>query len=159
MGSIPQQNTAQNTWTTFYWKQRLMPLIIQCRQQNLLAQKHEALFQKLARKLSSIFNEQEKPALVHGDLWSGNFMCSTTEEPYLIDPAIYFGHRSIDLGMTTLFGGFHPLFYEAYHYHYPFPANHKEQWNVCNLYPLLIHLLLFGKGYLPQIENTLRYFE
>ena len=82
-------------------------------------------------------------------------MCNQNFMPVLIDPAVYFGHRSVDLAMTTLFGGFDKSFYEAYHYHYPFPANYKMQWSVCNLYPLLIHLLLFGKSYLSQIEHTL----
>ena len=86
-------------------------------------------------------------------------MCSKMQQPVLIDPAVYFGHRSIDLGMTTLFGGFEKSFYEAYHYHYPLPPNYKEQWAVSNLYPLLIHLLLFGKTYLSSIENTLNDFQ
>ena len=79
-------------------------------------------------------------------------------QPVLIDPAVYFGHRSMDLGMTTLFGGFDKLFYESYNYNFAFPDNHHEQWEICNLYPLLIHLNLFGSGYLGQIENTLRKF-
>jgi protein-ribulosamine 3-kinase len=76
----------------------------------------------------------------------------------LIDPAVYFGHRCMDLGMTTLFGGFDDLFYEAYHYQFPLPGNYREQWSVCNLYPLLIHVLLFGAGYRMQVENVLRRF-
>jgi fructosamine-3-kinase len=82
-------------------------------------------------------------------------MCNQAGEPVLIDPAVYYGHRSMDLAMTTLFGGFGQRFYDAYNYHFPFPANYKQQWQVCNLYPLLIHLYLFGGSYLPQIERTL----
>ena len=82
-------------------------------------------------------------------------MCNQDSKPVLIDTAIYFGHPSADLGMTTLFGGFDSQFYEAYNYHSPFPSKYKEQWKICNLYPLLIHLLLFGKSYLSQIEQTL----
>jgi fructosamine-3-kinase len=83
-------------------------------------------------------------------------MCDQDSEPVLIDPAVYFGHRSMDLGMTTLFGGFDKSFYEAYSYHFPFPNNYSEQWDICNLYPLLIHLNLFGVGYLGQIERILQ---
>jgi protein-ribulosamine 3-kinase len=83
-------------------------------------------------------------------------MCNDRSLPVLIDPAIYFGHRSMDLAMTTLFGGFDKIFYDSYHYHFPFPANYPEQWGLCNLYPLLIHLNLFGRSYLPQIERTLQ---
>ena len=86
-------------------------------------------------------------------------MCSKQGRPVFIDPAVYFGHRSIDLAMSTLFGGFDKSFYEAYHYQVPFPDNHLEQWKVCNLYPLLIHLFLFGKSYLSQIEQTLNQFD
>jgi fructosamine-3-kinase len=58
--------------------------------------------------------------------------------------------------MTTLFGGFDKSFYEAYHYHFPFPDNYPDQWKVCNLYPLLIHLFLFGRAYLHQVEEVLK---
>jgi fructosamine-3-kinase len=85
-------------------------------------------------------------------------MCGRNAEPVLIDPAVYYGHRSMDLTMSTLFGGFAPSFYESYHCHYPLPSNYKEQWAVCNLYPLLIHLYLFGSAYLPQVEQTLQRF-
>ena len=76
----------------------------------------------------------------------------------LIDPAVYFGHRSMDLAMTTLFGGFDRAFYESYHYYFPLPSNYHEQWDICNLYPLLVHLNLFGAGYLSQIESILHRF-
>lgn len=155
MGSVSQSNLATNNWIDFFINQRLQPLIEKCFSQNLLSSKHQSQFENLYKKLSSIFDEKHRPSLVHGDLWSGNFMCNQNSEPVLIDTAVYFGHPSIDLGMTTLFGGFHSNFYEAYNYHSPFPSNYKEQWQVCNLYPLLIHLLLFGKSYLSQIEQTL----
>ena len=80
-------------------------------------------------------------------------MCNKNSEPVLIDTAVYFGHPAVDLAMTTLFGNFHPRFYECYHYHNPLPSNSKEQWAVCNLYPLLIHLILFGTSYRSQIES------
>jgi fructosamine-3-kinase len=85
-------------------------------------------------------------------------MCNEKSQPVLIDPAVYFGHRSMDLAMTTLFGGFDKLFYESYNYYFPFPVNYREQWEICNLYPLLVHLNLFGSGYLGQIESILRRF-
>lgn len=155
MGSVPQFNQPTDNWIDFFIQQRLQPLIDKCISQKLISAKHQSQFEKLYKQLPSIFDENQKPALVHGDLWSGNFMCNQDSEPVLIDTAVYFGHPSIDLGMTTLFGGFRPAFYEAYNYHSPFASNYKEQWQVCNLYPLLIHLLLFGTGYLSQIEQTL----
>jgi protein-ribulosamine 3-kinase len=155
MGSVVQPNSVQVNWVDFFITRRLQSLIKLC--QHYLTIKHYHHFENLYKRLPTIFNE-EKPSLLHGDLWSGNFMCDDTKAPVLIDPAIYFGHRSVDLAMTTLFGGFHSLFYESYHYHFPLPSNYKEQWKVCNLYPLLIHLYLFGRSYLSQIEQTLEEF-
>jgi fructosamine-3-kinase len=155
MGSVPQYNEPVGNWINFFIRQRLQPLIDKCLSQKLLSSKHRRQFESLYNHLPNIFDNQQKPSLLHGDLWSGNFMCNENEEPVLIDTAVYFGHPSIDLGMTTLFGGFRSGFYEAYNYHCPFPYNYKEQWEVCNLYPLLIHLLLFGRSYLSQIERTL----
>jgi protein-ribulosamine 3-kinase len=155
MGSVVQLNSMEIDWTGFFIKQRLQPLIKLC--QHYLTLKHYRHIEILYKRLPIIFCE-EKPSLLHGDLWSGNFMCDENKSPVLIDPAVYFGHRSVDLAMTTLFGGFHSLFYEAYHYHFPLPSNYKEEWKVCNLYPLLIHLYLFGRSYLSQIEQTLEEF-
>jgi fructosamine-3-kinase len=155
MGSVPQLNHPSNNWIDFFIQYRLQPLIDKCLSQKLLAPKHQSQFENVYKQLPSIFNNEQKPALLHGDLWSGNFMCNQNSQPVLIDTAVYFGHPSIDLAMTTLFGGFRSGFYEAYNYHFPFPSNYEEQWEVCNLYPLLIHLLLFGRSYLSGIERTL----
>ena len=155
MGSVPQSNQPANNWIDFFVQQRLQPLIDHCLSQKLLSSNHQTQFENLYKHLPSIFEKEQKSALLHGDLWSGNFMCNQNSEPVLIDTAVYFGHPSVDLGMTTLFGGFRSAFYEAYNYHSPFPSNYHEQWEVCNLYPLLIHLLLFGRSYLSQIERTL----
>jgi fructosamine-3-kinase len=158
MGSIPQSNTATSSWNDFFTNHRLQPLVKQSLDKGLLSSTEVKQFELIYQKLGEVFNPQEPPSFLHGDLWSGNFMCNRESNPVLIDPACYFGHRSIDLAMTTLFGGFRTPFYEAYNYHYPFPSNYQEQWAVCNLYPLLIHLLLFGRSYLPQIQTTLQQF-
>lgn len=157
MGSVVQQNSWQQDWCSFFARQRLWPLTVLCMQQRLLTKEHGAQMERLILRLPQIF-EPEPPALVHGDLWSGNFLCQH-QQPVLIDPAVYFGHRSVDLAMTTLFGGFDSAFYDAYHFYAPFPSNYKEQWAVCNVYPLLIHLLLFGPSYRGQIEAVLNHYD
>ncbi|HET9826017.1 MAG TPA: fructosamine kinase family protein [Chitinophagaceae bacterium] len=157
MGSLPQYNQPSENWIDFFRQYRLEPQIKLAIEKRLLQTKHMSAFESLSSRLAQIF-EPEKSALLHGDLWSGNFMCDEHSDPVLIDPAVYFGHRSMDLAMSTLFGGFDQVFYEAYNYHFPFPENYREQWEICNLYPLLIHLNLFGRGYLSQIESTLRRF-
>ena len=155
MGALPQQNDHHNNWPEFFVNCRLRPQVDIARANRSLHSKQLNDFENLYRKLKNIFTN-EQPALLHGDLWSGNFMCDEDSDPVLIDPAVYFGHRSIDLAMTTLFGGFEGAFYQAYNYHLPFPTNYKEQWEICNLYPLLIHLNLFGSGYLGRIERILQ---
>jgi len=155
MGSVVQSNKPSRNWVSFFNENRLQPSISMCFDKGLLASKHVDLFDKLIVKLPGIFDEKQTPVLVHGDLWSGNFMCNQASEPVLIDPAVHYGHPSVDIGMSTLFGGFDQRFYDSYKYYNPFPVNYEEQWEVCNLYPLLIHLLLFGSGYLCQIEQTL----
>ena len=158
MGSVQQLNNLSKKWVSFFIDYRLRPLVNECFQVHLLAAGDVESFENLYARLPQIFDEEE-PALLHGDLWSGNIMCNKWSQPVLIDPAVYFGHRSVDLAMTTLFGGFDKSFYEAYQYHSPFPSNYREQWEVCNLYPLLIHLLLFGKSYLHQVTATLKKYQ
>ncbi|HEU0064913.1 MAG TPA: fructosamine kinase family protein [Flavisolibacter sp.] len=155
MGSVPQLNSFSTNWNEFFSNQRLVPLIDKCLPNNLLSSKNVKQFEKLINYLPEIFGNHTAPSLLHGDLWSGNFICDKHSTPVLIDPAVYYGHPSVDLGMTTLFGGFSSDFYEAYQSVTPFPKNYEEQWAICNLYPLLIHLLLFGKSYLHAIESNL----
>lgn len=157
MGSVPQSNTPHESWCAFFAAERLAPMVNRCAAKNLLTKTHLRQLEALQHKLTNIF-EEEPPSLVHGDLWSGNFLCNQSSEPVLIDPAVYVGHRSADLAMTNLFGGFHQTFYRSYHHHFPLPTNYEEQWAVCNLYPLLVHLFLFGHSYLLQIERTLQRF-
>jgi len=155
MGALHQYNKESDSWTDFFIHQRLQPQVKLAVDNKLLDGNAVNRFEKLYDKLPDIFSA-EPPVLLHGDLWSGNFLCDDREQPVLIDPAVYYGHRSIDLGMTTLFGGFDALFYESYQHHYPLPVNYKEQRDVCNIYPLLIHLNLFGKSYLADVLNTIR---
>ncbi len=157
IGSLPQSNDWHTDWLSFFEHCRLRPQVKLARENGYLDKTLEEMFNPLYRELGSIFSE-EKPSLLHGDLWSGNFLCTRKEEPVLVDPDVYFGHRSMDLAMTKLFGGFYKDFYSAYAYHFPLPENHALQWEVCNLYPLLVHLNLFGRAYLEPIIEALRKF-
>jgi protein-ribulosamine 3-kinase len=159
MGSVPQSNRPTDNWADFFILERIEPLLKQCGDKQLLPTAYRSGIEKLYPLLPGIFSDEIKPSLLHGDLWSGNFICDENSEPVLIDPAVYFGHPSVDLSMTTLFGGFSQDFYQAYNDHFSFPSNYKEQWDVCLLYPLLIHLFLFGKSYLPAIGQIINRFE
>lgn len=155
MGALPQLNDPSKNWVDFFVRQRLEPQIKMAADHHLLDASYISQFQKLYKSLPDIFPE-EPSSLLHGDLWSGNFLCDENNSPVLIDPAVYFGNRNIDIAMTQLFGGFDHTFYEAYHYYFALPQNHTQIWDVCNLYPLLIHLNLFGKSYLHDILRTIQ---
>ncbi len=155
MGALPQSNLQSGDWVTFFINQRLKPLARLAMNSHLLEPKHIRHFENLYKELPGFFTPAQ-PSLLHGDLWGGNFLAGSDHLPVLIDPAVYFGDRGMDLAMTTLFGGFEPGFYESYDYHFPLPENHRQQWDICNLYPLLVHLNLFGKSYLHDIIHTIQ---
>ena len=111
-------------------------------------------FLKYFLELDNIFS-LTKPSLLHGDLWNGNFIC-TNDQVFLVDPAVYYGIREMDIAMTKLFGGFAKEFYDAYNYHYPLVKNWQTRLDVCNLYPLLVHANLFGGNYYNQIDSILK---
>jgi protein-ribulosamine 3-kinase len=157
MGALPQSNQYTAEWVDFFIAHRLIPQVKLAMDKRLIDAKLTRLFEGLYVRLPAIF-EKEPPSLLHGDLWNGNFMCDANNKPVLIDPAVYFGHRSMDLGMTTLFGGFAKEFYRSYQENFTLPKNHEQQWEICNLYPLLIHLNLFGSSYLSGIMHTLRHY-
>jgi fructosamine-3-kinase len=157
MGALLQLNEPSASWTDFFIHQRLEPQLRLALDKKLIEVHHRKRFEKLYTLLPGIF-PHENFSLLHGDLWSGNFLCDASGVPVLIDPAVYNGHRSMDLAMTTLFGGFDEVFYTAYNYQFPFPSNYREQWDICNLYPLLIHLNLFGRSYLNKILSIMQYY-
>jgi fructosamine-3-kinase len=157
MGALVQDNTFSPTWVEFFRDRRLDPQVRIAADKGLLDTAACRQFERLYDKLPEFF-PVEPPSLLHGDLWSGNFLCDTAGQPVLIDPAVYFGHRHMDLAMTILFGGFEPAFYEAYNDLYPFPPGYRQQWEIANLYPLLIHLNLFGSAYAGNILHTIRRF-
>lgn len=152
IGSLPQQNDRVSTWTEFFISYRLEPQIRMARYW-LDASDHNA-FESLFQKLNVFFPE-EPSSLVHGDLWSGNYLCGTGGEAILIDPAVYYGHRMMDIGMSLLFGGFGPEMYEAYQESHPLPGNWRDGADIANLYPLLVHVNLFGGSYVSQVRQIL----
>ena len=154
MGALPQFNQPSPRWTEFFVQQRLEPQVKLAFDKGLLSEKYTRKFENVYKSLPSIF-PINKLSLLHGDLWSGNFLCDEHEQPVLIDPAVYNGDPAMDLAMTTLFGGFDRGFYDAYAQVSPLPGNYVQQWEICNLYPLLIHLNLFGTGYLAGIVKTI----
>jgi fructosamine-3-kinase len=153
IGSLYQDNTQNKNWTEFFIQNRLQAqLSIGNFSGTLLSD-----FDKLFQKLPNLF-PNEKPALLHGDLWSGNFLAKNGDTPMLIDPAIYYGNREMDIAMSKLFGGFNSDFYFAYNESRPLENGWEERIQICNLYPLLVHVNLFGGAYINQVKNILSYY-
>lgn len=109
----------------------------------------------LLADLDRFLIEPERPSLLHGDLWAGNFLAGRNGEAVLIDPAVYVGCAEADLAMTELFGGFSPRFYDAYREVHPVPYGYRDRRDLYNLYHLLNHLNLFGGGYLAPVKQIL----
>lgn len=158
IGSLPQKNDFKENWTDFFIECRLYPLSKKAYEEGLLNIEHLEAFIELYKELPSLL-PKEKPSLLHGDLWSGNFLCNNMGDPVLIDPAVYYGNREIEIAFTKLFGGFDTRLYASYQEAYPLDSGFTERIDIYNLYPLLVHLLLFGKSYLSQIETTLLKFD
>ena len=107
--------------------------------------------QHLLDHLDRYLTEPSFPSLLHGDLWGGNFVTGPDGYAWLIDPAVYVGHAEADLAMTELFGGFSPLFYDEYKAAYDILPGYADRRDLYNLYHMLNHLNLFGRGYLPEV--------
>lgn len=152
IGSIPQQNSVKKSWSSFYLEMRLQPLVKICFDQNKIHKSDIRLFEKFYLELDKII-PKEVPALLHGDLWKGNIISDEYAEPVLIDPAVYYGHREMDLSMLLLFGSISEQTIETYNDIFPLEKNWKERTDIHQLYPLLVHLTLFGESYLKPIQG------
>lgn len=156
IGSLTQCNKNINTWEEFFIEQRLEYQVKKAFDSGLLSKIILRKFTSFYGQIDSMF-PIEKPSLVHGDLWSGNIHCSGNKA-YFIDPAVYYGHREMDLAFTFMFEGFNQIFYDAYKSLLPLEKGFGKRIEFYNLYPALVHLNLFGKSYLAPIENTLSKF-
>jgi protein-ribulosamine 3-kinase len=157
IGSLVQSNKKHQEFIEFFIEERLEPQLKKARNKGEFSQSDTRYFNSLYKSLHNIF-PIEKPALIHGDLWSGNLMVTNDGSPCLIDPAVYYGHRESDIAMTQLFGGFQPEFYHAYNLEWPMEKDWQKRIYVFNLYPLLVHVNLFGRSYASQVLRIIRQF-
>ena len=156
IGKLAQSNRKQATWLDFYWQERLLPQLKLAQEQQLLAATDFPTYERVEASCASFFREV-RPALLHGDLWSGNYLISTEGKPYLIDPALYYGHNEVDIAMTKLFGGFGPSFYDAYRATYAISKEVEAVYtDLYQLYYLLVHLNLFGASYYSDYKCILK---
>lgn len=158
IGRLPQRNPSTADWVTFYRDSRLSPQIALAQRSGLLSAERERRLWALLDRLPALLHPVPRvPSLLHGDLWAGNFLAAAGQ-PVLIDPAVYYGDREIELAFTELFGGFPPGFLPAYHAAYPLTPGYAERRPLYQLYPLLVHLNLFGLAYARQVDAICRLY-
>jgi len=157
IGSLSQSNRQHKNWIEFFIHERIEPQLKLASGNGQLATSLTSILANLENKLAEII-PKEAPALLHGDLWNGNYMIAPDGSACLIDPAVYYGHREMDLAMTKLFGGFDPGFYEAYNETFTLQKGFESRIDIYNLYPLLVHVNLFGGGYVGQVRRILQRF-
>jgi protein-ribulosamine 3-kinase len=158
IGSLTQSNDEQTDWPGFWRDQRLLPQLRLAEAAGHFGRDDMRLFDALWSKLHELLaiGQAEGPSLLHGDLWSGNIH-ATSDGIALIDPAIYRGHREVDLAMAELFGGFSKHFWDAYEESWPRAIDGYAQRRAAyQLYYLLVHVNLFGGGYVGQTREALR---
>ncbi len=152
IGALKQDNQPSSSWPAFYITQRLYPQLELACDRNRMDKQTQKAFHQLFAVLPNILPE-EAPALIHGDLWNGNFFVDEAQNIVIIDPAISYASREMDLAMTQLFGGFTPSFYQAYEEEFPTEKGLDERIKIYQLYYLLVHLNLFGTSYLSTIQR------
>ena len=156
--NIPGKDEADN-WIKFYFNKRILYQYKLAEKNGYATNELREGISKLENKIEEILSgSEESPSLLHGDLWSGNYMVDENGDACLIDPAVYYGHREADLGMTKLFGGFNSEFYNSYNDNFPLADGYDYRENIYKLYHVLNHLNLFGKGYYPQAISLINYY-
>jgi len=156
-GTTLQDNTWTDNWPEFYAQQRIWGLVEQIKKSRGMSLEELKIYEKLVVRIPVLLPNQAMPSLIHGDLWSGNYMY-TANGPALIDPACYYADREMELGMMKLFGGFSSRVWEAYQEEFPLPDDWEERNRLYQLYHVLNHYLLFGVSYGQQaLEITREY--
>ncbi len=157
IGANPQKNTPQmDNWADFYWQNRLIYQFKLAERNGYIDSSFHSMITQFEKRVYELIEgSEEKPSVLHGDLWGGNYMVDEAGNPVLIDPAVYYGHREADLGMTMLFGGFDSRFYLAYNEENPLEEGWKERMDLYKLYHVINHLNLFGSGYYSQMTSII----
>jgi fructosamine-3-kinase len=159
IGPLPQINTPNDNWADFFAENRLLAMSQSCANTHKIDVATMMRIEKLATKLSDLLPAQPESSLLHGDLWAGNMLIDGDRAAAFIDPAISYGHREMDLAFVDLMGGLTPRFFESYNSLYPItPGFHKDRKPLYQLWPLLVHVRLFGGGYVAQVETILTRF-
>ena len=148
-GTTLQDNTWTDNWPEFYAERRIWNLVQQIKTTRGMSLEDLKIYEKLVGRMPVLLAHQTIPSIIHGDLWSGNYMY-TANGPALIDPACYYADREMELGMMKLFGGFPSTVWNAYQEEFPLPEGWQQRIRLYQLYHVLNHYLLFGVSYGQQ---------
>jgi len=154
IGRLPQSNKQHKSWNTFFVEERIKPQVKTAIDAGKLPESILKNCERFYFELESIF-PGNKPSLLHGDLWGGNYFFDTNGIGVLIDPAVYYGHPEMDLAFTKMFGGFPSEFYRGYESVNTLEPGFNGRIQIYNLYPLLVHVNLFGGGYASRARRFL----
>ncbi|MDX1592364.1 MAG: fructosamine kinase family protein [Balneolaceae bacterium] len=157
IGSLPQSNQQHSDWPEFFSEDRIRPQLQMAIDSGKMDSKVLKQWDRIGSKLENLMPETE-PSLIHGDLWGGNYLFDASGNAVLIDPAVYYGHPEMDLAFTHMFGGFSAEFYRGYQSVSTQTPDFDKRIPLYNLYPLLVHVNLFGGHYISQAEAVLRRF-
>lgn len=153
-GSLRVPNDRCDTWAEFYGSQRLRPLAEIASQRNSLSTSAISGLVGVADRLDE-FGDEEVPARLHGDLWSGNRVVDVDGRSWLIDPAAHGGHREFDLAMMRLFGGFSQECFDAYEEVHPLNDGWQDRMPLHHLAPLAVHAIKFAGPYVSAVDAVL----
>jgi fructosamine-3-kinase len=156
IGRLKQENELMDDWLEYYRNVRLMGQLKRGRASGIIRLEREKRLVTLIERLDEWIPRTPKSCLLHGDLWGGNWMCGPGGTPYLIDPAVLYGHHEFELAFTELFGGFSTRFYESYNTVFPLSKEYDERKELYQLYYLLVHLNMFGESYGGSVDRILR---
>jgi fructosamine-3-kinase len=157
IGSLPQQNNRHDKWVDFFIAERLEPMVSMARNQGLINEAVVRQFENMYTRLEAILPE-EPASLMHGDLWGGNHMTGPEGTVCLFDPAAYYGNREMEIAFTQVFSGYPAVFYNAYESHWPLQPGFEKRKGIYQLWPLMVHVNLFGTSYLSPVKRILQVF-
>ncbi|WP_409993888.1 fructosamine kinase family protein [Saccharococcus caldoxylosilyticus] len=156
IGLLPQKNGWCDNWIDYFRECRLLPQLRLAEQKGRMPAQRRNKLEKLLSSLERWLPKDCSPSLLHGDLWGGNWIVGANGVPYLIDPAVFYGHYEFEIAFTELFGGFPSRFYEAYNELMPLSSDYHERKQLYQLFYLLVHLNLFGEAYGSAVDRVLR---
>jgi fructosamine-3-kinase len=156
IGPLSLPNDPAADWPTFYVRARLRPLVALATERGALSASGRQAVERVCERIGEFAGPPEPPARLHGDLWGGNVLAGADGRARLIDPAAYGGHREVDLAMLRLFGAPSPRVFAAYDEAAPLAAGHEDRVALWQLFPLLVHAVLFGGHYGQSVEHAAR---